>query len=90
MIDLGSAYGIAKSGIGISSIGIVKPDVIMKSLVPVIMAGILGIYGLIMSVIINQKIGDGKEGYTYKKAFSHFASGLCCGLSSLVFWIIWK
>ena len=54
-LDLGSAYGIAKSGVGIASVGICKPDAIMKSLVPVIMAGILGIYGLIMAVILIQK-----------------------------------
>ena len=55
IIDLGSAYGIAKSGVSIASVGICKPEAIMKSLVPVIMAGILGIYGLIMSVILIQR-----------------------------------
>eukprot|EP00826_Nyctotherus_ovalis_P065162 TRINITY_DN9571_c0_g1_i4.p2 TRINITY_DN9571_c0_g1~~TRINITY_DN9571_c0_g1_i4.p2 ORF type:complete len:169 (-),score=42.16 TRINITY_DN9571_c0_g1_i4:161-667(-) len=79
--NLGSAYGVAKSGVSIAGIAIPKPEAIMKSLVPVIMAGILGIYGLIMSVVLIQRIGDGK-GYDYKKGFSHFASGLCCGLSS--------
>ena len=54
-LDLGSAYGTAKSGIGISAMGVLRPDLIIKSVVPVVMAGILGIYGLIISVIINQK-----------------------------------
>ena len=35
--------------------GVQRPDLIIKSVVPVVMAGILGIYGLIISVIINQK-----------------------------------
>ena len=35
--------------------GVLKPELIIKSVVPVVMAGILGIYGLIISVIINQK-----------------------------------
>ena len=35
--------------------GVLRPDLIIKSVVPVVMAGILGIYGLIVSVIINQK-----------------------------------
>ena len=35
--------------------GILKPDQIIKSVIPVIMAGILGIYGLIVSVILIQK-----------------------------------
>ena len=55
MIDLGAAYGTAKSGIGIASMGVLKPDMIMKSIVPIIMAGILGIYGLIVAVILLQK-----------------------------------
>lgn len=50
--DLGSAYGTAKSGVGICSMGVLKPDLILKSVVPVIMAGILGIYGLIIGVIL--------------------------------------
>lgn len=53
--NLGASYGTAKSGLGICSMGVLKPDLIIKSVIPVIMAGILGIYGLIVSVIINQK-----------------------------------
>ena len=51
-LDLGAAYGTAKSGIGISTMGVLKPELIMKSIVPVVMAGILGIYGLIIAVIL--------------------------------------
>jgi V-type H+-transporting ATPase proteolipid subunit len=54
-IDLGSAIGTAKSGVGICSTGVLRPDIIMKSIIPVVMAGILGIYGLIISVILNNK-----------------------------------
>ena len=32
--------------------GVMKPDLIMKSIIPVVMAGVLGIYGLIIAVII--------------------------------------
>ena len=53
--NLGSAYGTAKSGVGICSMGVLKPELIMKSIIPVVMAGILGIYGLIISVIVNNK-----------------------------------
>uniref|UniRef100_A0A7S3JDC6 V-type proton ATPase proteolipid subunit n=1 Tax=Euplotes harpa TaxID=151035 RepID=A0A7S3JDC6_9SPIT len=79
--NIGAAYGTAKSGIGISTMGVLKPDLIVKSLVPIIMAGILGIYGLIIAVILLQKID--LDGYTPFKGFQHFASGVCCGLSSL-------
>mgnify|MGYP000364685044 CR=1 FL=1 len=54
-IDLGAAYGTAKSGVGIASMGVMKPDLIFKSIIPIIMAGILGIYGLIVSVILVTK-----------------------------------
>ena len=60
--------------------GVLEPDKIIKFVIPVIMAGILGIYGLIVAVILNQKITDA---YNYKKAYSHLSSGLCSGLSSL-------
>lgn len=53
--NLGAAYGTAKAGVGICSMGILKPDKIIKSVIPVIMAGILGIYGLIVAVILIQK-----------------------------------
>jgi V-type H+-transporting ATPase proteolipid subunit len=52
---LGAAYGSAKAGVGICSMGVLKPELIMKSVVPVVMAGILGIYGMIVAVIIYQK-----------------------------------
>jgi len=50
--NIGAAYGTAKSGVGISSIGVLKPELIMKSIIPVVMAGILGIYGMIVAVIL--------------------------------------
>ena len=43
--------------------GVLKPDLILKSTVPVIMAGILGVYGLIVGVILGTRISD--KGYTY-------------------------
>ena len=52
MLDLGSAYGTAKAGVGVCSMGVFRPDAVMKNMLPVIMAGILGIYGLIASIIM--------------------------------------
>ena len=79
--NIGAAYGTAKSGVGILNMGILKPESIIKSVIPVIMAGILGIYGLIVAVILNQNIKS--EKYNPYTGWKHFASGLCCGLSSL-------
>lgn len=79
--NLGSAYGTAKSGVGISSMGVINPDPVMKNMIPVVMAGILGIYGLIISVIL---VGNIKStGYTHYKGYAHLASGLSVGLSAL-------
>ena len=78
--NLGSAYGTAKTGVGICSMGVLRHELIFKSIVPVIMAGILGIYGLIVSVLLNTKI-DNKV--TFVRGYQYLGSGLCCGLSSL-------
>lgn len=48
---LGAAYGTAKSAVGIASMGVMRPELIMKSVIPVIMAGIIGIYGLVVSFL---------------------------------------
>nr|VDD39685.1 unnamed protein product [Brassica oleracea] len=50
---MGAAYGTAKSGVGVASMGVMRPELVMKSIVPVVMAGVLGIYGLIIAVIIS-------------------------------------
>jgi len=59
--NMGSAYGTAKAGVGISSIGVLKPELIYKSLIPVVMAGILGIYGLIIAVILQGRVQSTPE-----------------------------
>ena len=80
--NIGAAYGTYKSGIGICALGVLKPDQIIKSVIPVIMAGILGIYGLIVSIILLQKVNRKAE-YNYRTGYKQLSSGLCCGLSSL-------
>uniref|UniRef100_A0A061RGN6 V-type proton ATPase proteolipid subunit n=2 Tax=Tetraselmis sp. GSL018 TaxID=582737 RepID=A0A061RGN6_9CHLO len=77
---MGAAYGTAKSGVGIASMGVMRPELVMKSIVPVVMAGVLGIYGLIIAVIISTGIG---AGYTLFDGYAHLASGLACGLAGL-------
>jgi len=84
--NLGAAYGTAKSGVGICSMGVLKPDLIIKSVIPVVMAGILGIYGMIVAVILGQKVNPNNPDFTNYmayKGYSYLAAGLCCGLSSL-------
>lgn len=49
---LGAAYGTAKSGTGIAAMSVMRPELIMKSMIPVVMAGIVAIYGLVVAVLI--------------------------------------
>ena len=79
--NLGAAYGTAKSGVGICAMGVMKPSSIIKGVIPVIMAGILGIYGLIVAVILAQKL-NGEGILPVKKGYQYLGSGLCCGLTS--------
>lgn len=111
----GAAYGTAKSGVGISATGVLRPDLIVKSMwkwetnptsldqysrwtprkkkkdvdanisvftdiVPVIMAGILGIYGLVVSVLIS---GGLKQGLSLYAGFIQLGAGLSVGLAGL-------
>uniref|UniRef100_A0A914EMU2 V-type proton ATPase proteolipid subunit n=1 Tax=Acrobeloides nanus TaxID=290746 RepID=A0A914EMU2_9BILA len=80
---LGAAYGTAKAAGGICTMGVRKPELIMKSVIPIIMAGIIAIYGLVVSIVMGAKVKPAHENYTLQKAFSHFAAGLTCGLCGL-------
>lgn len=78
----GAAIGTAKSGIGIAGIGTFKPELIMKSLIPVVMSGILSVYGLVVSVLIAGDLAPNEE-YTLFNGFMHLACGLCVGFACL-------
>mmetsp|Transcript_17454 Transcript_17454/g.47617 ORF Transcript_17454/g.47617 Transcript_17454/m.47617 type:complete len:209 (-) Transcript_17454:24-650(-) len=82
----GSAWGTWRAGLGVCHMGIDHPAGIIKNIVPIVMAGVLGIYGLIVSVIITQAVappGDEHNSYSVFNAYTHLAAGLCCGLSCL-------
>ena len=59
----GAAYGTAKSGVGIAAMSVMRPELIMKSIIPVVMAGIIAIYGLVVAVLIASKL-DKPENYS--------------------------
>merc|ERR1719263_2423106 len=54
----------------------------MRSIIPVVMAGVLGIYGLITAVIINGKL-DQPDTYSAYSGYAHLGAGLTVGMSSL-------
>jgi V-type H+-transporting ATPase proteolipid subunit len=79
--NLGAAYGTAKSAVGISSLAVIDSSKIFQGLIPIIMAGILGIYGVIIAVIANSQIKTGE--FDDKRGYTFLGAGLSCGLSAL-------
>uniref|UniRef100_A0A3B3ZND9 V-type proton ATPase proteolipid subunit n=1 Tax=Periophthalmus magnuspinnatus TaxID=409849 RepID=A0A3B3ZND9_9GOBI len=77
---LGAAYGTAKSGTGIAAMSVMRPELIMKSIIPVVMAGIIAIYGLVVAVLIANNISEKVSLY---RSFLHLGAGLSVGLSGL-------
>ncbi|PKS07794.1 hypothetical protein jhhlp_006402 [Lomentospora prolificans] len=77
---LGASYGTAKSGVGVAAMGVLRPDLIVKNIIPVVMAGIIGIYGLVVSVLISDGLQQALPLYT---GFVQLGAGLAVGLSGL-------
>jgi len=63
---MGAAYGTAKSGTGIAAMSVMRPELIMKSIIPVVMAGILAIYGVVIAVLIAGELGPAPDYKLYK------------------------
>jgi V-type H+-transporting ATPase proteolipid subunit len=92
----GAAYGIAKSGVGVSATSVLRPDMMIKSasssphisahlltysdLMPPILSGILSIYGLVVSVIISTQLSEKSALHTN---FLYLAAGFTTGLCGL-------
>ncbi|EAU85967.2 vacuolar ATP synthase proteolipid subunit [Coprinopsis cinerea okayama7 len=77
---VGAAFGTSKAGIGIAGLGQFKPELIMKSLIPVVMSGIIAVYGLVVSVLISGSISNN---YSLFAGFVHLAAGLACGFTGM-------
>jgi V-type H+-transporting ATPase 16kDa proteolipid subunit len=81
---MGAAYGTAKSGIGIAGVGTYRPDLIMKSLIPVVMSGIIAVYALVIAVLIAGDMAPpSQQTYSLFTGFMHLAAGMSVGLSGL-------
>jgi len=85
--SLVDSWGTWKSGMGLCRMGVNHPGGIIKNLVAIIMAGVLGIYGLIVAIIIGGGVvspsDQGVTMYSQYTGWAHLAAGLCCGLSNL-------
>ncbi|CAL5975022.1 V-type_proton ATPase proteolipid subunit [Hexamita inflata] len=81
--SFGSAFGTAKAGAGMATGGLINPGPLTKLTLPVIMAGVLSIYGLITMLVINAKVQAYPLGMPLYIGYAHFAAGICTGLASL-------
>merc|ERR1719391_1170557 len=79
---MGAAYGTAKSGTGIAAMAVMRPEAIMKSIIPVVMAGIIAIYGVVVAVLIAGQL-EAAPAYSLYRGFVHLGAGLSVGLSGL-------
>lgn len=51
--NIGAAFGTAKSGIAICTLDILSIRQFVKNFIPIVISGVLGIYGLIVSVVLS-------------------------------------
>jgi ATP synthase proteolipid subunit len=55
------SYGTAKSGVGISAMAVLRPDLMMKNVVPVIMAGIIAVSAYTLVEVHSHLISPHKD-----------------------------
>ncbi|CAE7074112.1 unnamed protein product [Rhizoctonia solani] len=72
--SMGASYGTAKSSVGIAAASIIRPDLMIRLCIPVVMAGIIAIYGLVVKV---------KPKMTLFTGMVQLGAGLAVGLSGL-------
>lgn len=81
LANWGSAWGTWRAGLGVCAMGVDSPKNIIKNIVPIVMAGVLGIYGLIVAVIITQAIsppgGDKHNSYSQFNGYTHVSCSAC-------------
>uniref|UniRef100_A0A7M4DWY9 V-type proton ATPase proteolipid subunit n=1 Tax=Crocodylus porosus TaxID=8502 RepID=A0A7M4DWY9_CROPO len=73
---LGAAYGTAKSGTGIAAMSVMRPELIMKSIIPVVMAGAL--------ILVHIRSAPKRKiNIISNLSFLQLGAGLSVGLSGL-------
>jgi V-type H+-transporting ATPase proteolipid subunit len=84
MCAIGAAYGTAKCGTGLAGMAVMYPSQTLKNLIPIVMASVIAIYGLVVSVLIVNGMGEAKNGkYTVFDGYIDFAAGITCGISGI-------
>ena len=61
---------------------VTRPDLAFKAIIPIIMAGILSIYGLIVAILITQNVKEDVSDHSLY--FLQMNAGIVCGLSNAI------
>jgi V-type H+-transporting ATPase proteolipid subunit len=77
---IGSSFGTFKSAAGLFVVCAVHPEMIYRALMPVIMAGIVGIYGLVAAIIVAPSMD---YPYSLYNGYANLAGGLSVGFCGL-------
>lgn len=77
----GSAYGTAKAGMGIINSAIMRPENMMRNCIPAIMAGLLAMFGVLISYFQLSAMVD--QRYSLYTGALHMAAGFSMGFSGL-------
>ena len=76
------SISVTKAGIAVATAGQINSEMVMRSLVGIVMAGIIAVYGLVVSVVITGNIGPGSQ-LSLHSGFVHLGAGLAVGFSGM-------
>ena len=75
---MGAAYGTAKSSNGIAAMAVLRTEDIMKFIIPVVIACIIAIYGVVVAVLIASDLKAAPE-YKLYTGVVHLVASLAAG-----------
>ncbi|XP_063511847.1 V-type proton ATPase 16 kDa proteolipid subunit c-like [Pongo pygmaeus] len=81
---LGAACGMARNGTGIVAMSVMWPELIMKSIIPVVMAGIITIYGPVAAVPPANSLDYENSLYSSFLQLGAGPSGLAAGFAIVI------
>lgn len=81
LTSVGTAYGMAKACEGVTEMALMHPKFIMKSMLPIVMAGIGPIYGLVVAVLIAGH--NFNEKYSLQLGMLDLGAGIAVGIAGI-------
>eukprot|EP00039_Didymoeca_costata_P018123 m.332201 g.332201 ORF g.332201 m.332201 type:complete len:211 (+) comp16897_c0_seq1:71-703(+) len=80
---VGAAYGTAKCGSGLACMAVQYPKSVLRNIIPIVMASVIAIYGLVASVLIVNGMSGAADGYPIVHGYADLAAGLTVGISGV-------